>query len=261
MIENRFRLEREILRGRQGVRRSTQPKERVAPSDELSSFDPGNFPDTSKGAPVSPNSAQVEPQSEAWPNDTDTDMPFRYDARDGKLRLRHTPKEADLSGTTTPADMKSSQDPLRSPALRRAWTSQLLGESEAGSSQQRQDFGLGTPDPIPTSASLSGGFLHMPHLRTGGLLRRLRPKSFPNFPSPFQSFRRPNRQSVPSDQGANDAWSSDSTDLEDDLNDGGYEPFGLVNGDGDEAGPNVMTSSQELCVFLIQSLHLATEYT
>lgn len=257
MIENRFRLEREILRGRQAVRRSAQTKERVSPSDDVSSFDPGNLPDTSKGAPVSPVSAQDDNQGEAWPDDTDTDMPFRFDARDGKLRLRHAPKDLNLSGTVTPANMKSSQDPLRSPALRRAWTSQLLGESEAGSSQSRQDYGFGTPDPIPTStASHSGGFLHMPHLRTGGLLKKLRPKSFPNFPSPFQSFRKLNMQSnAASEQGANDAWSSDSTDLEDDLNDGVYEPFGLIAGDDDDLRPVAMTSSQELYVLLCYVPH------
>ena len=64
MIENRFRLEREILRGRQAVRRSTQMRDRIAPSEEMSSLDPGNAPDTSRGPPISPDSALLE-QSEA----------------------------------------------------------------------------------------------------------------------------------------------------------------------------------------------------
>lgn len=257
MIENRFRLEREILRGRQAVRRSTQMRDRTAPSEEMSSLDPGNTPDTSRGPPISPDSALIE-QSEPGQNDTDTDLPFRYDARDGKLRLRYRhvndteEPNMDSSGTNTPAHLKSSHDPLRSHARRRVWTSHLLEDEGEAESVARsvQDYGFGSPDPpipLPTpGTSPTASFLHLPHLRTGGLLRKLRPKSFPSFPSPFQSFRKLNRESIAPEQGADDAWSSDSSDLEDDLDEGGFQPFGLDSREEDEDKPISMTSSQEL---------------
>ncbi|KAH8118560.1 patatin-domain-containing protein [Phellopilus nigrolimitatus] len=231
MIENRFRLEREILRGRRAVRRKVSVRERIPPSD----VDPGNIPDISMGAPQSPD---IEQPDAAWPMDTDTDMPFKYDVRDGKLRLWAAPRGQQTSGTSTPVNLKDSQDPLRSPARRRRWTSQLLREGEGSVAIEKQDYGLGPPDPPPSgsassSASDQQGFLNFAHIQSGGLLRSLRARPFPRF-----SFKRQDKAAdAVAEEAVDMTWSSDSSELDEELE---------MYDDGEDVHGPVMSSSQEL---------------
>ncbi|KAI5124810.1 hypothetical protein M0805_005441 [Coniferiporia weirii] len=242
MIENRIRLEREILKGRRAIRKPMTNRERVPPLD----VNPGNVPDVSMGAPLSPDGAPGEGVGQL---DTDTDLPFKYDARDGKLYLRAAYRG---SGNSTPSDLKSSQDPLRSPARRRRWASRFLdeGEPEAAATHLQQDYGLCAPDPpLGTSSTPSDqqGFFRFSRIPTGGLLRSLRTRSFSRLSASFQSTRKQDNPMEGVEQGeepqqpADATWSSDSSDLDEELEldvDDLHEA-----GDYREVG---MSSSQEL---------------
>lgn len=212
MIENRLRLEREILRGRRAVRRSMPAKERMPLPDEMSSFDPGNQPDTnlesqSFSAPLD----YAQEGGHSWPMDTDTDVPSRVQIKDRKLRARVSSGELPISGTSTPVGMKDSQDPLRSVARRRRWASHLLEDGDSRSPQRQEESGNSIP---PTSATSNRSFLHLPHLPTGILLARFKPKAFSKLSSPFQSIRKSDKLFT---EQIDDAWSSDSSDLDEDL--------------------------------------------
>ncbi|KAL5530026.1 hypothetical protein ACEPAF_6283 [Sanghuangporus sanghuang] len=225
MIENRLRFEREVLKGRRAVRRAILPREPVPPMD----MDPGNAPDVSMGGALTPDNEHGEV---TWPMDTDTDTtPFKYDNKNGKLRLWPRMQDQQASGTSTPTELKGSQDPLKSAARRRRWTSQLLqsAERDAGTDGAQRDYGLGEPDPVPeeypavdTSAPERPGFMHFAHLPSG-VLRSLREHSFRRLSSPFKSPHGKGKE-TPSDQQeqqqqepADLAWSSDSSELTDEL--------------------------------------------
>lgn len=141
MIENRARLEHEILRGRRAVKRSQSIRDRIPPLDNTD-VDAGNLPDLSMGAMLSPI---AEPDETAV--ETDTDVPATTDAR---LRFSTLTRGQHASGTATPAELRACPDPLRSPARRRRWTSLLLDGGENGTMgvNVQKDFGLPSADPL-----------------------------------------------------------------------------------------------------------------
>ena len=221
MIENRLRLEREVLKGRRAVRRTVLPREPIPPMD----VDPGNAPDISMGGVPSPDNERGEV---AWPMDTDTDTPaFKYNNKNGKLRLWPRMQDQQASGTSTPAELKDSQDPLRSAARRRRWTSQLLetGDGAAGIDGAK-GHGLGDPDTAPeeypavnASTPERPGFMHLAHLPSG-VLRSLRERSFGRLSSPFRSPHGKGKDSSSDQQEQpqqEPTWSSDSSELTDEL--------------------------------------------
>jgi hypothetical protein len=126
MIENRAKIEKQIYIGRQYVRTSlrrrnprpesrsmlldsTTPNPRLDPHIPLRSLSP---PNTDSENPISV--------------DTDVEAAFirgsRWFFRRGHAKVSPPP----TSGATTPQYSSSSRDPLRVPAIRRKWTSELL---------------------------------------------------------------------------------------------------------------------------------------
>jgi hypothetical protein len=126
MIENRAKIEKQIYIGRQYVRASirrrtprpetrsilldsTTPNPRLDPRIPLRSLSP---PNTDSENPISV--------------DTDAEDAFirgsRWFFRRGHAKVSPPP----TSGTTSPQYSSSSRDPLRMPAIRRKWTSELL---------------------------------------------------------------------------------------------------------------------------------------
>lgn len=243
MIENRLRLEREVLRGRRAVRRTVLSREPVPASD----VDPGNVPDLSMGAAPSPD---VERGENVWPMETDTDTPFKYDERNGKLRLWPIKEGQHASGSSTPVELKGSNDPLRSPARRRRWTSHLLetGDQDQEAVNATQDFGLGTPDPLPpffdspaiasSPSSENQGFMQFAN--PSGVLRSFRDRSFGRLSSPFKSPRGKGKEAV--EQAVDLAWSSDSSELDEELD----LPEGDFRDDDEDFGGPILSSSREL---------------
>jgi len=202
MIENRARMEREILRGRRAVRRN-QSVYRSSTLDTVD-LDPGDLPDLSMNAMLSPSAEADETAIE-----TDTDVPGRPDRRLPYIARQHA------SGTTTPVELKACPDPLRSPARRRRWTSLLLDDGEAGRGvvQMHRDYGLPSADPEPqvASPSINQDSSYFP-LPTRELLRSLRSKSVSRLAPPFQG-KEERELARPS----SDTWSSESSDDEEDL--------------------------------------------
>lgn len=229
MIENRARLEHEILRGRRAVRRNHPTRDRMSSLDSTD-LDPGDLPDLSMNAILSPN---AEPDETAV--ETDTDVPERQ-GPPFILRNRHA------SGTSTPVELKACPDPLRSPARRRRWTSLLLDDGETGRAAVRaqRDYGLpaADPEPLVTSPSVNQetSFFGLP---STNILRSLSSKSFSRLASPFQSnTERELSRSRPSP----DTWSSESSDDEEDLDI--YDEV-FVPSDGDYR-QRALSSSQEM---------------
>lgn len=206
MIENRARLEREILRGRRAVRRGQSTRDRAL-TLESTDLDPGDLPDLSMNV-LSPT---AEPDETAV--ETDTDVPGQQ-VPPFLLRNRQT------SGTSTPVELRACPDPLRSPARRRRWTSLLLddGDTSRASVRAQKDYGLpaADPEPEPMVASPSvvqdSSFFRLP---SSDILRTLRSKSFSRLASPFQS--KTGDRELPPTRPSPDTWSSDSSDDDDDL--------------------------------------------
>ncbi|TDL29739.1 patatin-domain-containing protein [Rickenella mellea] len=207
IIENRYRLEKEIFRGRQMVRRTLHSLERTPlPAGGLSSQDQGDRQDSAPGSLPVPADTTVSMLSDApLPVDTD-DEPAASNAY--VMRLRRMQTMPALSGTSTPSHLQASLDPLRSPARRRKWATQLLSDHEAGTSKSRKRSRSRTPDPGPPHETANP----LPPPR--GLLARLRSTSFPRLISPFSTIRKTDKR-PDTDSFTNHAWSSDSS--EDDI--------------------------------------------
>lgn len=264
MIENRLRLEREIFKGRRAVRRlmMSSNREPFTPAD----LDAGHLPDLSMGASLTPD---ISGDGASWPMDTDVDVPVRIAGRSGRLHLpalggrRLDRSEIRTSGTATPVELQGSADPLRSVTRRKAWTSKLLstsGETPAPVSEERngrpkEDYGLGTPDPVPqeepgveaTSSAMSPSkqrFMSFPHLPTG-MFRHVKDGTLGRLASPF-SLKSSNGKETPEATDMVDSnWSSDSSELDEELD--------VPEGDFREspfAGPT-MSSSREMYVVLL----------
>jgi len=242
MIENRYRIEREIFRGRKAVRKGTAKPTPIPVRDKA--------PESSERDAVSPleekNAAEMyddlqspnvgsaavddDGRSGSWPGDNDDDdedLPFKYSRKDGKLRIKVDPPEGS----------KAAQDSLRSPSRRRVWTSQLLDAGEPAeascSSVPQKDQAQATNDATP-SKSPRQGLIHLPHLPTGGLIKRIRQQSLVNFTNPFPSaMRRMSRMNI-AEIAQEEEWSSDSSEMDEELNlneEGQfYEPVSVDHG-------------------------------
>lgn len=233
IIENRYRLEREIFRGRQAVRKSLKTRDRVPVPEDISSHDPGNVPDSALSPPLPSTSTSTGPADVEPPLsvDTDTETGFAPPAY-GSRRGRTSPPEF-ISGGSTPRSVESSQDPLRSPSRRRRWASQLLDDEEVGGSRAVRDDRAGTPDPPPEISQLKFPEAEQP--RPQSFLSRLRSRSFPHFSSPFSTMRGTSKMQS-KEMVNDDAWSSDSSEDELPLN--GRSPFSGAFSDDIKPGVN-----------------------
>lgn len=131
MIENRVRIEREILRGRRSVRKAIYPRS-LASAYEGSPIDQGNAADMSYSHPFSPDSATLDQENILQPSDTDTDASVNL-SRNGSLGLL-----LEQAGTMAPTSPALSGNPttLHLPHGRfshRRWASQQFEDEDVGS--------------------------------------------------------------------------------------------------------------------------------
>jgi len=201
MIENRAKVEKQILYGRQYIRRVLRgrvalPQSRSMllrrPNSPVPSFDPRIPP----LAPSPPQSSSEQPMSV----DTDAEAAFSRGSRWFFKRGHAHASPSPASGASTP-NGGPIQDPLRSPTIRRKWTSELLSPTLNGHNSES--------DPSYPQSNPRQGSRH-----SDTFLSRLRARSFPNLTSPFSGdMKRLSRESTDI---AEHAWSSDSSS-EDDL--------------------------------------------
>lgn len=189
MIENRARIENQILLGRKSTRKSLQQPPKVArnPAQELQSMLPEN---ASTGPPPtgSDNPLSV---------DTDAEAAFANGAR-SYFRRAHT---SSPSGTSTPNNgNEPSQDALRSPGVRRRWATDHLHPTSNGEAPRRAEK-QSAHQPKQTGAGRS----------SASFLTRLRTKSFPNLAYPLNTQHNGASKESVMDVTAEQGWSSDSS--------------------------------------------------
>ncbi|KLO15690.1 patatin-domain-containing protein [Schizopora paradoxa] len=237
MVENRYRIEREIFRGRKAVRKGNSKNAPLPVRDKIpeSSERDAVSPLEEKGAAEMYEDSIQTPNAESaavdgdgrigsWPGDNDDDdddVPFKYSRKDGKLRIKVDPPED-----------KSIESPQRSPNRTRIWASQLGGSVEPAepgcSNAQKKDQGHLSSDSTPPKSPRQG-LIHLPH--AGGLIKRIRQQSLVNFTNPFPgAMRRMSRMSL-AEAAQEEEWSSDSSELDEelDMNEEGsfYEPLSI----------------------------------
>jgi len=206
MIENRHRLEKEILFGRQAVRKASQPRPRVLSPDSNALTQGSSVPEPSTGTRLPRISISPARDGSDIPLSVDTDAETAY--ANGTHPFFKPSRLVDPPGMSTPRDGDniSNQDPLRSPLTRRKWASELLDVEVSDAEGTRNDFPQRAPTP-PTSKRISRP------VSSGGFFTRFRTRSFPTLTSPFSSFhtnkhlgREPSKTSV-----TGHPWSSDSS--------------------------------------------------
>lgn len=209
MIENRFRLERQILLGRQAMRKAISNKDKLRPPartaegekqvktirGEVPFLETTHLP---RKIPTPPSSGSRSPRRSVSPKrdvpplpaDTDTDNACTNEM---PLLWKRVHREK-LDGT----------DPLRSPAVRRMWTSGLLEDQDVSTRQ----FPPAEPDP-PSTFALPPQPSPIPATsETPSLLQRIRTRSFPSLSFGRRFSQKP--EHVPAEL-AEGAWSTDSS--------------------------------------------------
>jgi hypothetical protein len=202
MIENRHRIEKEILLGRKAVRKSVQSRI------------PALLPDITHGTTAEPSSGTRLPRTSLSPAPIGSDVPLSVDTdaetayANGSYSSFRRCRPVDTPGISTPRDIDNttSQDPLRSPLIRRKWASDLLDvklPDGEGSNKRRHRSPSASNQTSPRASP--------------GFFTRLRTSSFPTLSSPFSAMRRSNRLGMePSRHSSTDlVWSSDSSSSED----------------------------------------------
>lgn len=208
MIENRYRLEKQIFLGRQAVRRALQPKDKERASARQTQ---------SNLVPASVTGTRIFDQAndERTPSNTDRDAPMALDtdteiafANNSPVFFKREHSGLHRSGSSTPYDLSKENVRQIRPVQRRRWTSSLFNKSFDG---ELSSPALATPDPpeletiAPQTAPSSPSFFN-----------RLRSRSTMN--SPFATLRASHRFSgiqAASENGF--AWSSDSSDDDEDI--------------------------------------------
>ena len=219
MIENRYRLERQIFLGRQSVRKALQGGGNDRVTSRVESMPLGLVPRPPTGTQLP--SIAVPPLSSLAP--TEDPLPMDTDAE--ALMLNGDDKSS--PSPPTPYRYNSRHD-LPEPSLR---PQPRRRRSRASFSSLRDpvgDYGGATPDPPPHSASDGHDGYPLQHERQsssqpshgGSILRRL---SRTSLRAAFNSLRRPNPPTVTSAHSKRasvdleQTWSEDSSTDEDDL--------------------------------------------
>lgn len=247
MIENRHRIENQILLGRQAVRKTLQSRARALSPDPNAVTQGSSVPELSTGSRLPRISVSPARDGSDIPLSADTDTETAYVNGTHLFKRSHYPVDTPNMSTPRDGDNASKQDPLRSPLTRRKWTSELLdaemsdAEGSGNGARQRAPH---TAIP-PTSKQIS-------HPTTpSGFFTRFRTQSFPTLSSPFSTFHRskhrgkePSRTSV-----SGQPWSSDSSSEDLSLDDRrqiypsspnfrafGTQNEGAVDADSDSGG-------------------------
>ena len=202
MIENRHRIEKEILLGRQAVRASVQSRTRMLAPD---STEAGTVPSPLNGARLPRISLSPASVGSDVPLSVDTDVETAY--ANGGQSLFKRGRSIDMS-TPRDSDQTANRDPLRSPLARRKWVSDLLdvkGSDAEGSEngyRNRTDAPHVPRPPFPEPNTQPAS--------PGGFFTRFRTQSFPTLTSPFTTLRRNTRPGM-EPRAIDHAWSSDSS--------------------------------------------------
>jgi hypothetical protein len=199
MIENRLRLEKQIMAGRQAVRKLTRTNRLQNSSPESASpgrvFELGGF-------------------EASLPADSDAERAFGRGAE-------HFFKHTRIAGSPRPDWFEQvNQDMRRRDARRRKAVSELFENDNEPMSEPTHDRSPGNipnnnllaPPSTGTTAAPRGSFLTAPSSPTM-FFNRLRNPSFPGFPSPFSTVRRGNNNRQPStssEESTESHWSSES---------------------------------------------------
>lgn len=206
MIENRFRIENEILMGRQAVRMAIdRVRSRTNPGDTR------NIVVDGQAVPEPVTGTRLRSRSESpIPLDSDTERAFEDNGTAWYFRRgRPTAGAPRESETSIQNKYNNTTDPLRSPVLRRKWASDLLDRNDdSGAGNSSASPRTATPEP-----SADGPRQNTSNSST--FFRNLRPGSLS---IPFSGSHRPTKSNGRglSVDASEFAWSSDSSS-EDEL--------------------------------------------
>jgi len=194
MIENRMRLEKQILLGRQAIRKQIRKSTR-GPLIDRQRRENGH-PSIPGRSPSPPATGSDMPLSV----DTDAEAAFANGSR-WFFKRGHAPVSPSNSDTSGPREGRV--DPLRAAALRRKWA-ELLHPPSNGPVQD--NYYTQTPRPsLATAKRNNSGFF-------GSLPARLRTTSFPNLSIPtFSRAGNAADMQQPRTPGERDGWKSDSS--------------------------------------------------
>lgn len=195
IIENRYRLEKQILLGRQGVRRAMRTRAHERNEQEVTSEPRERLPLPVTGTNlIVPGLSISQSQDSAMilDSDTEVDLVNRHSRSHSR---RHSRRSSHNPGSSSRASGLASPDLRRSLASRRSWiTTQEDGDSDDDIPDV--DYGTAPPDPPPgregsheISPAQSPLAQHSRPSSPSTLLKRLRTASF----SPFATMRRGSR--------------------------------------------------------------------
>ncbi|KAI0375647.1 patatin-domain-containing protein [Pilatotrama ljubarskyi] len=218
MIENRYRLERQIFLGRQAVRRAMQSGSRERMAAKIESMPQERVPPPNTGtklpafaAPPMTATASEEP----LPMDTDAEAAYINGTGERGREMPHA---------SSSRHDRSEHGQSRPHQPRRRRTGNSVRPEDGSQDLAEGYFGGATPDPPPPppGSETDRHTAHKEHhaSHTSSLLKRLRKTSLSAAFSPFASLRRPPRGAQPEGQpdGAPDpVWSGDSSSDDDDL--------------------------------------------
>ncbi|KZP33022.1 patatin-like phospholipase domain-containing protein [Athelia psychrophila] len=189
MIENRYRIEKEILRGRQHARKQSQAHPRVETPGRESLDQSVLLPRFTKSPAQTDNESPL-------PIDTDAEAAYANN-------LKASPKRPRPISELLKRDT-NIQDPLRSPLARRRWASELLDAEDAeGSEHPSQRRGARRTSPSTTPKNISPN--------SSGIFSRFRTQSFPAIRSPFSGNNKTKLHVKEGSVAGDEAWSTDSS--------------------------------------------------
>lgn len=195
IIENRYRLEKQIFLGRQAVRRAmrTRAQERVEQKIE-------SLPREQLPPPITDTKASVpglsQSQSQDSPLAMDSDSEGGFQNGGSRPQSRRSRRPTHLHGSSRSTGISAQE--LRRAFARRPWiTSQHAADGDSGDDIPQVDYGAATPDP-PPDQELEEQQAEPPVAQDpvvqgppspSALFKRLRTASF----SPFSSMRNRSR--------------------------------------------------------------------
>lgn len=191
MIANRFRLEKQILFGRQAVRKSMQTKIRA------------NSPD-SRLAPQAQemSTSSLHSPTSVPPVQTGSDLPLSVDT-DAETAFANGSHWFFNQGRVTPSStsgVSTPREPPPNPQLLRIRTNLIRRKlAPVGDNAQQQ------VSDQPTGSPLAGSSKRTPPPSSDGFFVRLRSQSFPSIKSSLSSFSKANGAV------AEEIWSSESS--------------------------------------------------
>lgn len=173
MIENRYRLEREIYRGRVAVRQAlgTRERSRVPPDT-----DHGADLDTAGAGPstvvMNGRPAGSTRGRSPWPSATSSQLPVESEAEAG-YRAHLDPRLWRRGDDGAQADSSHTPTPKTSGTVRRRWANNYV-QDQVDDDDEDEDEASRSPPPRPPSPNVNR------MQRSGSFLARLRTQSFPH---------------------------------------------------------------------------------